>query len=71
MLAIILATVTGNPKPKCNDSLTGTQFSLKQNLFSVLLLKIFGKNLPMHLLCTVKNISPDDVILPKIGTYVS
>ena len=64
-LAIVPATITGNPKPECYYSLTRTHCSLEQNLFIVLLLKIFGKKLPVHLLCTVINTSPDDIILPK------
>ena len=63
-LTIVPDTVTGNPKPKCNYSLIGTQFSLEQNLFIVPLLKIFNAKLTVHL-CTVINFSPDDVILPK------
>ena len=64
-LAIVPATLTGNPKPEHYYSLTGTQSSLEQHLFIVSLLKIFGRKLPLHLLCTVLNTSPNDVILPK------
>ena len=45
-------------------NLTGTQFTSEQNLF-VVPLEIFGAKLPVHLLCTIINISPDVVILPK------
>ena len=48
-------------------NLTGTQFTSEQNLFVVPLLEIFGVKLPVHLLCTIINISPDVVILPKNG----
>ena len=37
MLAIVLANLTGSPKPECYSSLTDTQSSLEQNLFIVLL----------------------------------
>ena len=35
------------------------------NFFVVPVLKICGTKLPVHLLCTIKSISPDDVTLPK------
>ena len=41
MLAIVPASFTGYPKAEHYYSLTGTQFSLEQNLFIVPLLKIF------------------------------
>ena len=60
-LGIIPTTLTSTPKP----DLTGTQSSSKHNLFIVPLLKIFHTILPVHLLCTIINTSPDQIILPK------
>ena len=39
---------------------------MEQNLFITPLLKIIRAKLPVHLLCTIINTSPNDVILPKI-----
>ena len=64
-LAIIPTSLTSAPKPNCYYNLTGTQSSSEQNLFLVPLLKIFSTKLPVHLLCTIINTSPNDVILPK------
>ena len=37
----------------------------QQNLFIVPVLKFLGTKLPVHLLCTIRNTSPDGAILPK------
>ena len=66
-LAIILTTLKSTPKPNCYYNLT--QSSSEQNLFIVPLHKLFGTKLPVHLLCTVINTSPDDVILSKKLAY--
>ena len=40
-------------------------YESQQNLFVVPVPKIFDAKLPLHLLSTIINRSPDDVILPK------
>ena len=66
-LPIVPTTFTSTPKPDCYYNLTGTQSMLEQNLFIVPILKIFSAKLSVHLLCTIINTSPYDVILPKTG----
>ena len=64
-LAIVPTTFNRTPKPDCYYNFTGTPSMSEQNLFVVPLLKIFGTKLPVHLLCTIINAIPNDVILPK------
>ena len=70
-LVIVPTTFTSTPKPPCYYNLTGTKYTSEHNLFVVPLLKIFGVKLPVYLLCTIINTSPDDVILPKIVIQVN
>ena len=65
MLAIVPATFNSTPKPNCYYYFTEMSYESQQNLFVVHVLKIFDVKLPLHLLCTIINTSPDDVILPK------
>ena len=51
------------PKNNCYYNLNSTQSITDQNLFLVPLLKIFSAKLPMNLLCTIINTSPNNDIL--------
>ena len=64
-LVTVPTTLTSIPTNNCYYNLPGTQSILDQNLFVVPLLKIFSTKLPTNLLCTVINISPDNVVLPR------
>ena len=65
MLAVVPTTFNGTPKPNCYYNFTEMSPKSQQNLFVVQVLKIFGTKLPVHLLCTIMNTSPNDVIMPK------
>ena len=65
-LAIVPTTLTNNPQNNCYYYVTSIQSTLDPNLFVVPPLKIFSTKLLTNLLCSVINISPDNVILPKI-----
>ena len=54
-----------HPKANCYYDFTELSYESQQNLFVVLVLKIFGETLPLCLLCTIINTSHDDVILPN------
>ena len=41
------------------------QHELQQHLLAVLVLKMFGEKLPLQLLCTFVNTSPNEIVLPK------
>ena len=62
---IVPTTFTNTPTPNCYYNFTGTPPTSEQNLFIVPLLKIFGIKLPVHLLCTIINTIPCNVILPN------
>ena len=64
-LAIIPTTFNRTPKPNCYYNFTGMPSKSEQNVFIVPVLNIFSTKLPVHLLCTIINSSPNDVILPK------
>ena len=55
------------PKTEWYYNLTGTQATTEHNpnLFIVCLLKIFNAKIPPNLLCTVINIGPNNITLPK------
>ena len=67
MIAIILTTFSGIPKPNCYYSLIQSliQHELLQHLLVVPVLKICGEKLPLQLLCTIVNTSSDESVLPK------
>ena len=65
MLVIVPTTFNSAPKPDCYYNFTGMSQKSWQNLFVVPVLKIFSTKLPVHLLCTIINTSPNDVTLPK------
>ena len=53
------------PKPDCYYDFTELSYKSQQNLFVVQVLKIFDAKLPLHLLRTIINIRPDEIILPR------
>ena len=61
------ATFNSIPKPDCyyNFIEMSVLYKSQQNIFVVPILQIFGTKIPVHLLCTIINTSPDDVFLPK------
>ena len=65
MLAIAPTTFNSTPKPNCYYNFTEMPHKPQQNLFVVPVLKIFGTILPVYLLCTIINTSPNKVIVPK------
>ena len=67
MLAIVPATFNSIPKPDCyyNFIEMSVPYKSQQNLFVVPVLKIFGTKLQVHLLCTIINTNPDNIILAK------
>ena len=65
MLKIVPTNFNSKPKPNSYYSFTEMSHKSEQNLLAVPVLKLFGAKLPVHLLCTVINTSPDDVTLPK------
>ena len=64
-LAVGPTTFNRTPKPNCYYNFTEMSHMSQQNLFVVPVLKIYGTKLPVHLLCTIINTSPSDVILPQ------
>ena len=66
-LAIVPTTFTNLPKTEWYYNLTGTwvMADYKQNLFVIPLFKHSVLNYHQISLCTVNNISPDDITLPK------
>ena len=65
MIAIVPTTFNSTLKSNCYYNFTDMSQKLQQNLFVVPVLKIFSTKLPVHLMCTIINLSPDDVILAK------
>ena len=65
MLAVVPATFNSTPKPDSYYNYTEMPYDSQQNLFVVLGLQIFDTKLPLHLLCTIINASPDDVTLQR------
>ena len=41
------------------------QHELQQHILVVPVLKFFGEKLPLQLLCTIVNTSPDEIVMPK------
>ena len=64
-LAIVPTIFTSPPKMNCYYDLSGTQSITGQDLFVVPLLKIISKKLPTQLLCTIINMGPDHIKIPK------
>ena len=66
-LAIVPASFNSIPKPDSHYSFMepSVLYKAQQNLFVVPVFKVFGKKLPVCLLCTIINIIPNDVFLPK------
>ena len=66
-LAIVPVTFSSIPKPDCyyNFIEMSVPYKSQQNLIVVPVLKIFSAKLPLHLLCSIINTRPDDVILSK------
>ena len=64
-LAIVPTIFNNTPKPNCYYSFTEISWKPQQNLFVAPGLNFFGKKLPLHLLYTIINTRPNDVILPR------
>ena len=67
-IAIVPATFNGIPKHDSHYKFMEPfgLYESQQHLFVVPVLKIFSKELPVCLLCTIINTSSDDIVLPKI-----
>ena len=64
-LAIVPTNFTRTPKPNCYYNPTEMPHKSLQNLIVVPVLNIFGTKLPVCLLCTIINISSDNLTRPK------
>ena len=64
-IAIVPVTFNSTPKPNYYYVFTEMSYQSQQNLFVVLVLKVFDAKLPVCLPCTIINTSPDDIILQK------
>ena len=69
MLATAPTTFNSTPKSNCYYNFTEMSYKSQQNLFVVPVLKIFGAQLPVYLLCTIMYTNLD-VILLKTGILV-
>ena len=64
-LAIVPTTFNGTPKFDCSYDFIEISYKSQQNIFVLPVLKIVDPKLPLHLLCIIINMSPDNIFLPK------